>query len=84
MNLSWKIFTAFKIPVRLHISMVIIPYFAFTRVKDPGPWDIVTSMGLVVLLFGSVLLHELGHALTPSAAWRGCTTCPVRPCGKYS
>jgi len=64
MNLSWKIFTAFKIPIRLHISMVIIPFVAFTWVPDSGPWGIVTSMGLVVLLFGSVLLHELGHALT--------------------
>ncbi len=64
MNLSWKIFTAFNIPIRLHISMVIIPFFAFKLVPDSGSWGIVTSMGLVVLLFGSVLLHELGHALT--------------------
>lgn len=64
MNLSWKIFTAFNIPVRLHISMVIIPLLAFSWAKDTGPFGLLMALVVSVLLFGSVLLHELGHALT--------------------
>jgi Zn-dependent protease len=63
MGWSWKIGTLFGIPVRLHLSMVLIPILAFGWVPGSGPAAVVTTAALVVLLFGSVLLHELGHAL---------------------
>ncbi|MBN2343994.1 MAG: site-2 protease family protein [Deltaproteobacteria bacterium] len=64
MNFSWKIFTAFGIPVRLHFSMVIIPFLAFTWVEGTGIEQLIVASILTILLFGSVLLHEFGHALT--------------------
>jgi Zn-dependent protease len=64
MNISWKIFTAFKIPVRLHFTMVIIPFLAFSWVNTTGVDALIVAIVLTVLLFGSVLLHEFGHALT--------------------
>jgi stage IV sporulation protein FB len=63
MSWSWKIGTLFGIPVRLHVSMVLIPFLAFGWVSGSGPAALITAAALVVLLFGSVLLHELGHAL---------------------
>lgn len=63
-NLSWKIFSAFGIPVRLHFSMVIIPFIAFSWVPGNSPASMIAAIILSILLFGSVLLHELGHALT--------------------
>lgn len=63
MSWSWKIGTLFGIPIRLHLSMVLIPFLAFGWVSGSGPAALITAAALVVLLFGSVLLHELGHAL---------------------
>lgn len=64
MNFSWKIFTAFRIPVRLHFSMIIIPFLAYTWVEGTGLAEMLIAALLTILLFGSVLLHEFGHALT--------------------
>ena len=64
MRLSWKIGSLFKIPVRLHYSMVIIPVIAFQMVPGSGPLTMIVGLSLALLLFGSVLAHELGHALT--------------------
>ncbi len=64
MRMSWTIGTFFKIPVRLHISMVLVPLLTYNSMAIEGVIDIVAWIALVVLLFGSVLLHEFGHALT--------------------
>ncbi len=64
MSMSWTIGTFFKIPIRLHISMLLVPLLTYNWMPIQGIIDIVAWAALVVLLFGSVLLHEIGHALT--------------------
>ena len=64
MTWAWRIGSVFGIPVRLHVTMLIFPYIAFSWVSGTGPAAIVAAAALSVLLFGSILLHELGHALT--------------------
>ncbi len=73
-----KIFSVRGVPIRLHWTFfLILPYVAFVMARrfqmfavdahtsrealllSPGLWGIV----LAVLLFASVLLHELGHVL---------------------
>lgn len=62
--MSWTIGRLFGIPVRLHFTMVLVPFLTYDLMSARGPAGILLWLLLVVLLFGSVLLHELGHALT--------------------
>ena len=64
MNLAWKIGTVFGIPVRLHFTMLLLPLLTFGQMPTEGPFGVIAWLVLVILLFGSILLHELGHALT--------------------
>jgi Zn-dependent protease len=58
-SLSLKIGSAFGIPVRLHWTFLILIYLVL--VNDAAPMPVAALS--IVLLFGSVLLHELGHSL---------------------
>lgn len=63
---SLRLFTWFGIPVHLHWSFGLIFLYAFWIGYDNN-LDIsgtVWLMGFFVALFGCVLLHEYGHALT--------------------
>jgi len=64
MNGSWKIGTAFGIPIRLHFSMILLPLIMYNVMPMQGIAGLIAWLAVVVLLFGSVLLHEFGHALT--------------------
>jgi Zn-dependent protease len=64
MGLSFRIGTLFGIPIRLHVTMAIVPFFAFSSVRSGDPVGLALALGLTILLFGSVVAHELGHALT--------------------
>lgn len=62
MKWSWKIFTAFGIDVYIHVTfLLIVPYAMLGR---PNLREGFTALLLMLAIFGCVLLHEFGHALT--------------------
>jgi Zn-dependent protease len=63
---SIKLFTWYGIPVHLHWSFGLIFVYVFWLGYKEGSTgvEIAWQMGLVAALFGCVLLHEYGHALT--------------------
>ena len=63
-NVAWTIGRLFGIPIRLHFTMVLVPFLTYNWMPISTPLGLVLWLFLVGLLFGSVLLHELGHALT--------------------
>jgi Zn-dependent protease len=63
MSWSFKIGSLFGIPIRLHATMAIVPFFAFSSVESGDPVGFAIALALTLLLFGSVVAHELGHAL---------------------
>jgi Zn-dependent protease len=65
--MSWSVpvFRAFGIPVRVHIFFIVIVIGLFLRQVTLSQYDNVWWLDIllltVVVLFGSVLLHEFGH-----------------------
>lgn len=55
---SIHIGNAFGIPVRIHATFLLLLYGVVLLTDDP-----LKILGLLVLVFGCVLLHELGHSL---------------------
>ncbi|MCL4367699.1 MAG: site-2 protease family protein [Actinobacteria bacterium] len=66
MRWSVRIFSAFGVPVRVHITFVfIVAYFAVAwgGLSQPGGWvGALYGVALVVLLFALVVVHELSHS----------------------
>jgi len=66
MRLSLRLFRAFGIDVRVHVTFLfIVAYFAFVwgAVQEPGgAWGALYGVLLVVLLFILVTIHELTHS----------------------
>jgi len=66
MNSALRIATFFNIPVRVHWSFLLIFVYVLYTGSNQG-WDIANmtwSLIFVLALFGCVVLHEFGHALT--------------------
>lgn len=51
----------FGIPIKIHVTLIALIAVLFLLAPAPGAG--VRGIFAIVLLFGSVLLHELGHAL---------------------
>lgn len=54
----------FGVEVRIHVSFVLLLLFA--GIGQHGAWTTINptrGIALVAIIFGSVILHELGHAL---------------------
>ena len=66
MRWSFRIFSAFGVPVRVHISfLLIVAYFAVAwgSLRQTGGWaGALYGVLLVVLLFALVVVHELSHS----------------------
>ncbi|SES97851.1 Zn-dependent protease (includes SpoIVFB) [Methanococcoides vulcani] len=70
---SFKIGTIIGIPIKIHITfLLVLPFFTLVFAMNPAPYgfsDVVPvvlryalSFLTTILLFGCVLLHELGHS----------------------
>lgn len=61
---SYSIGSIFGIPIRLHITLLIyLPLFAFLNAPVAGLQGLFYGAIFAVGLFGSVVLHEVGHSL---------------------
>ena len=65
--LGWSInlFRVFGIQLAVHASfLLLLAYYGYEGWSDDGLPGLVWSLGLIVLFFVCVILHELGHSLT--------------------
>jgi Zn-dependent protease len=65
--LGWSInlFRVFGIQLAVHASfMLLLAYWGYQGWLEGGVVGMVWSVGLIVLFFVCVILHELGHSLT--------------------
>lgn len=67
MSWSLKLFTVNGIPVRIHVSFLLVivwaAYMGFSTGRTDWVWRVGFMIAFVLLLFMCVLLHELGHGL---------------------
>ncbi len=61
--MSLTIGKVFGIPVRLHFTLLLLLIVTLHWVSPTGLFGMLGLLTLVALMAGSVLLHELGHAL---------------------
>jgi Zn-dependent protease len=65
--LGWSInlFKVFGIQLAVHASfLLLLGYYGYEGWRDDGLPGLYWSLGLIVLFFVCVILHELGHSLT--------------------
>lgn len=65
--LGWSInlFRLFGIQLAVHASFgLLLAYYGWRGWQDGGATGMLWSVALIVLFFGCVVLHELGHSLT--------------------
>lgn len=65
--LGWSInlFRLFGIQLAVHASFfILLAYYGYEGWIEGGPLGMAWSVGLIVLFFVCVVLHELGHSLT--------------------
>lgn len=59
-----RIATVARIPLRLHWSFVlVVAAYSLFSMSTSGTWAVVETLLMGTALFGSVVLHELGHAM---------------------
>ncbi|MGN6644118.1 MAG: site-2 protease family protein, partial [Verrucomicrobiota bacterium] len=66
MKWSWRVLTVAGIGVYIHVTFLLLLIWAGWYGYSPRQswWDAAGQIGFVLALFGIVVLHELGHALT--------------------
>ncbi len=63
MNWSPTIVRVGEIAIKMHVSFLLLIGFEAWRWREQGVIGMLFGVGLIVLLFVCVVLHELGHAL---------------------
>jgi Zn-dependent protease len=61
---AWRIGTAFGIGIFVHWTFLLLPAYVLWSNWGAEASTLLYLLGLVVAVFGCVILHELGHALT--------------------
>jgi stage IV sporulation protein FB len=64
MNWSWHAFTIFRIPVRLHWTLIfVVTYWLFDPIRTGASTEwLVFIVAALVVHFAVILFHELGHS----------------------
>jgi Zn-dependent protease len=60
---SWKLGTAFGIPLYVHSTFLLLPALVLFENFGAGALTLGFMLVLLLAIFGCVVLHELGHAL---------------------
>lgn len=81
MNRSWRLGNAFGIGLFVHWSFLLIPALVLFAKLNEGMAAAIAGVGLVLALFGCVLLHELGHALMARSYGIGTRDITLYPIG---
>lgn len=63
MSWSYRIATVRDIAVKVHVTFALIVLIVAANWSPLGPAGVAFGVGLVLLLFACVTLHEFGHAL---------------------
>jgi len=64
MSLSFKIATAWGIPIRIHISLIALLALVGIWAKAQEGWpSALWNVSLLAAVFASITLHELAHSL---------------------
>ena len=66
MKWSWRIMRVSGIGIYIHVTFLLMPlWIGWTHFAERGRWaDAAVGVAFVMVLFGIVVLHELGHAFT--------------------
>jgi Zn-dependent protease len=77
---SFRLGRAFGIPLYLHPSFFLLPLLVLFMSRGEGAVRVALALAVLFAIFGCVLLHELGHALTArlfGVATRDITLYPI-------
>ncbi|HEV8376794.1 MAG TPA: site-2 protease family protein [Candidatus Polarisedimenticolia bacterium] len=61
---SFRLGTVLGIPIRVHFTfLILLAFLFFSASSESGPRSGLMTLLFILLLFGCVLLHELGHCV---------------------
>jgi Zn-dependent protease len=64
---SFALGRAFGIPVYVHPTFLLLPLYVLFKTSGAGTLGMLFSLAALLAIFGCVVLHEFGHALTARA-----------------
>ena len=78
---SFQVGRAFGIPVYVHPTFLLLPAYVLFKTSGTGPLGMLFSLAALLAIFGCVVLHEFGHALTARAFGIGTRDVTLYPIG---
>jgi Zn-dependent protease len=78
---SIQVGRAFGIPVYVHPTFLLLPLWVLYNTRGTGPVGMVFGLATLLAIFGCVLLHEFGHALTARVFGIGTRDVTLYPIG---